>query len=151
MKRKKMLLFAVLAAVVVVSAYFLLPPFSSRKLAPIGKGCYDKIQLGMTAAAAGQAIGIPPGDYSGAYTYGTQRAGHESEIAGPWTDYTENRDGTISAVHPDTGRPLRGYWWRGQEGWLIVFIDENGRVIERRYYRGWPRSFLEWLRDHYFG
>jgi hypothetical protein len=148
-KNKRLVLAFSSFAVVAILALLIVSQISPRKLLAIDKGYFDRIRLGMMEAELLQAIEIPPGDYSGAYGYGTLGIDHQGELPSALS-FEDHSDGTLSAIHPITGRPITGYWWRGRDGSVMAFVDENGGVIERRYYyHGYPRSFPEYAFDRY--
>jgi hypothetical protein len=102
--------------------------------------CYERLTVGMTEAEVGAAVPIPPGDYTGGYVHTTSRP--TCEGGSPiFVDYHLRADGTASALHPLTGRPIRGTWWRGKDGLVIVIFGDDHRVTERRYYPGYSRSW----------
>ena len=102
---------------------------------------FERLKVGMTEAEVDAAVAIPPGDHTGAYAYVTSRPTCEGGLP-IYIDYCTHADGTVSAPHPLTGRPLRGKWWRGTEGQVLIFFGDDQRVIERRYYPGSPRSWV---------
>lgn len=107
---------------------------------------YERIRVGMTEAKVAAAVPVPPGDRTGAYSYTTSAPTCEGELP-IYVDYCPRRDGTVSGPHPVTGQPLRGKWWRGNEGQVIIFFGDDGRVMERRYYPGSPRSWVGYQWD----
>jgi hypothetical protein len=107
--------------------------------------CYERLAVGMTEAEVDAAVPIPPGDHTGAYAYVTSRPTCEGGLP-LYIDYHPRADGTVSAPHPLTGRPLRGKWWRGKDGLVLVFFGDDRRVTERRYYPGRP---LSWTAYHW--
>jgi hypothetical protein len=135
---------AIVMAVVLLAAIgaFLIPNAPSL---PISQKVYDRLRLGMTDREVAAVVQCPPGDYSHAYSYATTRPVCEGGLP-IYIDYRNQADGSVSAIHPTTGRPLRGKWWRGKEGLLHVYFGDDGRVIERRYYPGYPRN---WFQYHY--
>ena len=102
---------------------------------------YERFKIGMTEAEVNAAVPIPPGDHTGAYAYVTSPPTCEGGLP-IYIDYHPHADGTVSAPHPVTGRPLRGKWWRGQDGQVLIFFGDDQRVIERRYYPGYPSSWV---------
>jgi hypothetical protein len=112
---------------------------------PINESLYERLALGMTAQEVDTAIGHAPGDYSGAYAYSTTKPLQEGELALLGTDLCDYANGRVSAPHPATGRQISGKLWRGKEGLLMVFFGDNNRVIERRFYPGYGRT---WLMHH---
>ena len=106
---------------------------------------YERLTVGMTEAEVGAAVPIPPGDHTGGYAHSTSRPTCEGGLP-IYVDYHTRADGTVAAPHPVTGRPLRGKWWRGQDGLVLVFFGEDQRVIERRYY---PGSSHSWAGYHW--
>jgi hypothetical protein len=102
---------------------------------------YERFKVGMTEADVDAAVTIPPGDYTGADVYVTSRPTCEGELP-IFIDYSTRADGTVAAPHPVTGRPIRGKWWRGKDGQVLIFFGDDQRVIERRYYPGYPRSWI---------
>jgi hypothetical protein len=131
-------LFVAVFGSVALVALFLL---TRRDVRPIEQGLYERVRLGMTEQEVAEAIPLPPGDYVGAFAYGTAGPIREGELPIGVTG-DQKADGTLTGVHPHTGRPFHGRWWLGTEGFLIVFFGEDGRVIERRYYPGFPESFI---------
>jgi|ERR1043166_7154491 hypothetical protein len=143
MKRPKLrtwVLLGVLAVLLALAGVAYLVSVSQREgvnVAPF----YDRLTLGMTEAEVGAAVSLPPGDHTN---------GHEHTTSAPicegglplYIDYHPWPDGTVTAPHPVTGRPLRGKWWRGEDGLVIVFFGDDQRVIERRYYPGSSRSWV---------
>jgi hypothetical protein len=122
-------------------AYF----FPQRKVV-IDAAFYERFQVGMTEAEVDAAVPIPPGDYTGAYAYVTSPPTCEGGLP-IYIDYHPRADGTMSAPHPLTGRPLRGKWWRGKSGQVLIFFGDDHRVIERRWYPGRPCSWVEYHWD----
>jgi hypothetical protein len=145
MKRLRLrtwVLFGVLGALLVLaSAVSLVAP---REVV-IDAAFYERLAVGMTEAEVDAAVSIPSGDYTGADAYVTCPPTCDGELP-IFVDYHLRADGTVSAPHPVTGRPLCGKWWRGNEGLVILFFGDDHRVIERRFYPGYPRS---WLRDQW--
>jgi hypothetical protein len=107
---------------------------------------YERLAIGMTEAEVGTAVPIPPGDHTGGYVHNTFRPTSDGGLP-IFVDYHTQTDGSTSATHPLTGRPMRGLWWRGEDGLLIVFFGDGHRVIDRRYYPGYSRSWLRYLLD----
>jgi hypothetical protein len=136
-------LFIVLGALIASAgvAYF----FPQRKVV-IDAAFYERLKVGMTEAEVDAAVPIPPGDHTGAYAYVTSRPTCQGELP-IYIDYCTYADGTVSAPHPVTGRPIRGKWWRGEEGQVLIFFGDDQRVIERRYYPGYPRSWVAYQWD----
>jgi hypothetical protein len=120
------------------SAYCLFPKNDVR----INESLYERLALGMTAQEVDTAIGYAPGDYSGAYTYITSKPMQEGELPLLGTDLCDYANGRVSAPHPATGRQISGKLWRGKEGLLMVFFGDSNRVIERRFYPGYGRTWL---------
>ena len=114
--------------------------FPQRK-AVIDDAFYERLKIGMTEAEVDAAVSIPPGDYTRAYAYVTSRPTCEGELP-IYIDYCTRADGTVSAPHPVTGRPIRGKWWRGKDRLVLLFFGDDQRFIERRYYPGYPRSWV---------
>jgi hypothetical protein len=136
----RLLAFLVLIACVAFAiAYWLF----SKNDVPINQSLYEQLALGMTAQEVDTAIGYAPGDYSGAYLYTTTEPLQEGEL-GPvlGTDKCDYANGRVSAPHPVTGRQIKGKLWRGRDGMLMVFFGEDNRVIERRFYPGYGRTWL---------
>ena len=79
---------------------------------------YERLTVGMTEAEVAAAVPIPPGDYTGGYMHTTSRPTCEGGLP-IYIDYCTRADGTVSAPHPLTGRPIRGKWWRGKDGLVI--------------------------------
>jgi len=144
MKRLRLrtrVLFGVLGALLaLVGAAYFVP----RREAVTVAAFYERLTVGMTEAEVGTAVPIAPGDYTGGYVHTTSRPTSEGGLP-IYIDYCTRADGTVSAPHPLTGRPIRGTWWRGKDGLLIVFFGDDDRVTERRYYPGYSRS---WARYH---
>jgi hypothetical protein len=135
----RLLAFMVFVAFVAfASAYCLFPKNDVR----INESLYERLALGMTAQEVDTTIGYAPGDYSGAYTYTTSKPMQEGELPLLGTDLCDYANGRVSAPHPVTGRQISGKLWRGKEGLLMVFFGENNRVIERRFYPGYGRTWL---------
>ena len=111
----------------------------------IDESVYERIKLGMTEAEVDEAIGIPAGDHTRAHAYQTSKPICDGGLP-IFIDYHPNADGRLSAPHPQTGKPLRGKWWRGKDGQVLIFFGDDGRVIERRFYPGKP---LSWMRLHW--
>jgi len=101
---------------------------------------YERLTVGMTEAEVAAAVPILPGDYTGGYVHTTSRPTCQGGLP-IYIDYCTRADGTVSAPHPLTGRPIRGKWWRGKDGLVIVFFADDHRVTERRYYPGYSRSW----------
>jgi hypothetical protein len=141
MKRLRLrtwVLFCVLGALLALAgAAFLVP----QGEVVIDAAFYERLQVGMTEAEVDAAVPVPPGDYTGADVYVTSRPSCDGELP-IFVDYFTRADGTVSAPHPVTGRPMRGKWWRGKDGQMIVFFGDDKRVIDRRYYPGYPRSWI---------
>lgn len=140
MKRLRLrtwVLFGVLGALLALAgaAYLV----SQREVVTVA-AFYERLAVGMTEAEVGSAVPLPPGDYTGAYAHSTSRPTCEGGLP-VYLDYCTRADGTVSAPHPVTGRPIRGRWWRGDDGLVIVFFGDDQRVIERRYYPGRSRSW----------
>jgi hypothetical protein len=114
-------------------------------LPTINQQVYDRLRLGMTENEVEAAVECPPGDYTRTYAYQTSRPVHEGEFP-IYIDYHNRADGSVSFIHPTTGRQVRGKWWGGKEGRLYVYFGDDGRVIERRFYPGYPRN---WFQYHY--
>jgi hypothetical protein len=134
-----------IAALFIVLGAFLAPAaiaylFPQRKVI-IGAAFYERLKVGMTEAEVDAAVPIPPGDHTGAYAYVTSQPTCEGGLP-IYIDYWPHADGTVSAPHPLTGRPIRGKWWRGEDGQVLIFFGDDQRVIERRYYPGYPRSWV---------
>jgi hypothetical protein len=131
-------LFIVLGALLALAgvAYF----FPQREVV-IDAAFYEQLKVGMTEAEVDAAVSIPPGDHTGAYAYVTSPPTCQGELP-IYIDYCPHADGTVSAPHPVTGRLIRGKWWRGKDGQVIIFFGDDQRVIERRYYPGYPRSWV---------
>jgi hypothetical protein len=132
------------ALVAIAAAYFLFPGND----VPINEALYERVALGMTAQEIDAAIGYAPGDYSGAYQYTTTKPMHEGELPLLGTDLCDFANGRVSAPHPATGKQISGKLWRGKEGLLMVFFGEDNRVIERRFYPGYGRTWLMHHLDH---
>jgi hypothetical protein len=139
---KRLLAFMVFAAFVAFAIGYCLFP---KNDVPINESLYERLALGMTAQEVDRAIGYAPGDYSGAHSYTTSRPMTEGELP-LGIDYRDYPDGTVSVLHPATGRQISGKMWRGKEGLLIVFFGDNNRVIDRRFYPGYGQT---WLRYHW--
>jgi len=107
----------------------------------IDAALYERIKIGMTEAEVDATVPIPPGDHTGAYAFVTSRPTCQGELP-IYIDYCTRADGTVSAPHPVTGRPIRGKWWREKGGQVIVFFGDDQRVIDRRFYPGYPRSWV---------
>ncbi len=141
MKRPRLrtcVLFGVLGALLALAgAAYLVPQREAVTVAAF----YERLMVGMTEAEVDAAVPIPPGDYTGAYAYVTSRPTCEGELP-IYIDYCTRANGTVSAPHPLTGRPICGKWWRGKDGLVIVFFGDDHRVTERRYYPGYPRSWV---------
>jgi hypothetical protein len=114
--------------------------FPQRKVV-IDEAFYERLKIGMTEAEVEAAVPIPPGDYTRAYVYTTSPPICQGELP-IYIDYCTHANGTVSAPHPLTGRPLRGKWWRGKDGQVLIFFGDDRRVIERRYYPGYPSSWV---------
>ena len=114
--------------------------FPQRKVV-IDAAFYERFKVGMTEAEVDATVPIPPGDHTRAYAYVTSRPTCQGELP-IYLDYCTHADGTVSAPHPLTGRPIRGKWWRGKDGQVLIFFGDDQRVIERRYYPGYPRSWV---------
>jgi hypothetical protein len=143
MKRPRLqtcVLFGVLGALLALAGAVCL---ISREVVTVA-AFYERLTLGMTEAEVGAAVPLPPGDYTGGYVHTTSQPICEGGLP-IYIDYHTRADGTVSAPHPLTGRPIRGKWWRGRDGLVIVFFGDDHRVSERRYYPGKSRS---WARDH---
>ena len=135
-KLRTWVLFGVLGALLaLVGAAYLV----SRRDAVTVAAVYERLTVGMTEAEVGTAVPIPPGDHTGGYVHTTSQPTSEGGLP-PFVDYHLRADGTVSAPHPVTGRPLRGTWWRGEDGLVIAFFGDDHRVTERRYYPGSSRS-----------
>jgi hypothetical protein len=147
--RKKRILFVMLgllcAAALAGLLYCLFPP---KPVLEMHWSCIREIELGISTAEACDLVGFAPGDYSGAYHYGTGgwTGSNDGDIAIANFDILPN--GAVSAVHSVTGEPIQGHWWRGRQGMLVVF-SKNDRIIEKRYYDGYPMSFWEYCRDRW--
>src|SRR5262249_30451251 len=92
-----------------------LASFFPQRNVVIDPGFYERFQVGITEAEVDAAVPIPPGDYTRAYAYVTSRPTCQGELP-IYLDYCTHADGTVSAPHPLTGRPIRGKWWRGKDG-----------------------------------
>jgi hypothetical protein len=132
---------AVVVCVTLIATFLLTRP----DIRPIEQDLYERVRLGMTEQEVAEVIPLPPGDYVGAYAYGTSGPIREGELPIGETG-NQRPDGTLTGVHPQTGRPFHGRWWMGTEGFLMVFFGENGRVIERRYYPGFPETFMQYAK-----
>ena len=143
-RRIRLLAFMVFVAFAgVVMAYWLFP----KNDVPINESLYERLALGMTEQEVDSAIGYAPGDYSGAYAYTTTKPMQEGELPLLGTDLCDYANGRVSAPHPATGKQIRGKLWRGKEGLLMVFFGEDNRVIERRFYPGYGRTWLMYHLD----
>ena len=107
---------------------------------------YERLAAGMTEAEVGAAVPLRPGDHTGGHVHTTARPTSEGGLP-PFVDYRLRADGTVSAPHPVTGRPLRGQRWSGADGLVIVFYGDDHRVADRRYYPGYSRSWAGFQRD----
>ena len=125
------------ALLALASAAYLVP----QREVVIDAAFYERLTVGMTEAEVGTAVPIAPGDYTGGYVHTTSRPTSEGGLP-IYIDYCTRADGTVSAPHPVTGRPIRGKWWRGKGGQVIVFFGDDRRVIDRRFYPGYPRSWV---------
>ncbi|MBM3992709.1 MAG: hypothetical protein FJ303_00905 [Planctomycetes bacterium] len=96
----------------------------------------------MTAQQVDSVIGYAPGDNSGAYVFTTTKPLREGELPVLGTDQCDYTNGRVSAPHPATGKQTGGKLWRGKEGVLLVFFGDDNRVIERRFYPGYGRTWL---------
>jgi hypothetical protein len=119
--------------------------FPRPKKVVVDAAFYERFQLGMTEAEV-DAVPIPPGDHSGACAFLTSEPTCEGGLP-LYIDYHPRKDGAVSAPHPLTGRPLRGKWWRGKSGQVLIFFGDDHRVIERRWYPGRPLSWVEYHWD----
>lgn len=126
------------AALALLSAGFLLP---RRQPVPVA-AYYDRLAIGMTAAEVAAAVPLRPGDQTAADSHETAAPSSEGGLP-VFVDYHPHADGWVTAPHPTTGKLLRGQWWRGDDGLVYVFYDDDGRVSERRYYPGNPRSWVQ--------
>jgi hypothetical protein len=133
------------ALLVLASAVYLV----AQREVVIDAAFYERLAVGMTEAEVDAAVSIPSGDYTSAYAYVTCRPTCDGELP-LFVDYDLRVDGTVLAPHPVTGRPLRGKWWRGNKGLVILFFGDDHRVIERRFYPGYPRSLLGYHWDRLF-
>jgi hypothetical protein len=131
-------LFIVLGALLAAAGVAYL--FPQRKVV-IDADFYERLKIGMSEAEVDAAVPIHPGDHTGAYAYVTSRPTCQGELP-IYIDYCTHADGTVSAPHPLTGRPIRGKWWRGEDGQVLIFFGDDQRVIERRFYPGSPRSWF---------
>jgi hypothetical protein len=104
---------------------------------------YDRLAVGMTEAEVGRAVPIPPGDHTGCNAHSTEKPIYDGELP-IFVGDVQWPDGTASATHPLTAQPLRGTWWRGRDGLLIVFYGDDGRVIDRRYRQGKSYSWAKY-------
>ena len=112
-------------------------------------GFHERLTLGMTEAEVDAAVSIPPGDFTGGYMHTTSEPICEGGLP-IYIDYHPWPDGTVTAPHPVTGRPIRGKWWRGRDGLVIVFFGDDHRLTERRYYPGNSRSWVGYHLDRLF-
>lgn len=101
---------------------------------------YERLAIGMNEAEVEAAVTLPPGDHTGDYEHTTTAPVRDGGLP-PFLDYHPWANGAVTAPHPVTGRPLRGRWWRGGDGLVIVFYGDDGCVAERRYYPGSSRSW----------
>jgi hypothetical protein len=138
-KRIKIVAFMVLVAFVAVTIAVWL---FARNDVPINESLYERLALGMTAQEVDTAIGFAPGDYSGAYSFTTTKPVQEGELHRLGTDECDFASGRVTIPHPATGKPMRGKLWRGKEGLLMVVFGDDHRVIERRFYPGYGRTWL---------
>jgi hypothetical protein len=149
MKRSRLrtcVLFGGLAALLALAgAAYLVPRREAVTVAPF----YERLTVGMTEAEVGTAVPIAPGDYTGGYVHTTSAPTSEGELP-IYIDYSTRADGMVSAPHPLTSRPIRGKWWRGKDGLVIVFFGDDQRVTERRYYPGYSRSWARYHVDRLF-
>jgi len=133
-------LFGVLGALVALAVVASLGP--RRKLVIVA-AFYEELAVGMTEREVDAALPVAPGDYTGGYVHATSQPTCEGELP-IYIDYCTRANGTLSAPDPLTGRPIRGRWWRGHDGLVLVFFGDDQRVIERRYYPGYSRSWVEY-------
>ena len=136
-------LFIVLGALLPAAGVAYLLP--QRKVV-IDAAFYEQLKVGMSEAEVDATCPIPPGDHTRAYAYVTSRPTCQGELP-IYIDYYTHADGTVSAPHPLTGRPICGKWWRGEDGQVLIFFGDDQRVIERRYYPGYPRSWVGYQLD----
>jgi hypothetical protein len=146
MKRQRLriaALFIVLGALLArAGVAYLFPP----RMVAIDTAFYERLKVGMTEAEVDAAVPIPAGDYTRAYVYVTSEPTCEGELP-IYIDYCPRADGTVSAPHPLTGRPIRGKWWRGKEGQVLILFGDDQRVVERRYYPGHALSWVGYQWD----
>jgi hypothetical protein len=145
LRRRTWVLVGALAALLALAWAASLAP---RRGAITVAAFYDRLAVGMTEADVGTAVPIPPGDYTGGYAHTTARPTCEGGLP-TFVDYHPWPGGTVTAPHPLTGRPLRGQWWRGEDGLVVVYFGDDGRVIERRYYPGSSRSWAGYQWDQF--
>jgi hypothetical protein len=139
-RRRTWVLLGVLAALLVLAGAAYLAP---RREAVAVAAFYDRLAIGMTEAEVGTAVPLPPGDYTGCDVHETSAPTCEGGLP-IFIDYHPRPDGTVSAPHPVSGRPLRGTYWRGRDGLVVVYFGDDRRVTERRYYPGSSRSWVRY-------
>ena len=145
MKRKRIWAAGFVACLLGLGGFLFLEVLPARTHVTIDKSVYDRIRVGMTEKEVEAILPFPPGDYSNAVSYGTAGPEREGELPAQWWDYTEHPDGSLSYTDPKSGQRNPGKWWRGKEGWLLLFFGEDNRVIERRYYHGFALTRLQWV------
>jgi hypothetical protein len=144
-KRRIAALFIVLSVLLAAAGVAYL--FRQRDVV-VDAAFYERLRIGMTEAEVDAAVPIPPGDHTRAHCYETSAPTCDGELP-MYIDYSLHPDGTVTAPHPLTGRPICGKYWRGDEGQVLIFFGEDGRVIERRLYPGRPLSWLEYYWDRF--
>jgi hypothetical protein len=139
-------LFIVLGALLApVGVAYLFP----QRQVVIDAAFYDRLKIGMTEAEVDAAVPIPAGDHAPAYAHETSPPTCQGELP-IFIDYCLHADGTVSAPHPLTGRPIRGKFWRGEGGLVLIFFGDDQRVLERRYYPGRAYSWVGYHLDSLF-
>ena len=129
MKRKLAWLgVALLFVGIPATAFWLLP--KDR----INQDTYDQIRLGMTIGDVRTMLGAPGDDI----TYGEESPGKREII-------DDTSDGTWERM-PGFNNPGRKWKWTGQDGAIVIGLDQEGQVTGKQFLIFRPLTLIERVR-----